>query len=116
MPPKLFSFSAAVKSVNPFYKRIRTQKEQDEYFEDYLKIAIRKGFALEDVQANRKTCAIYAPYKLMIVYAKKDQNKWKWINLSVTPWITNFVQYFLSNNLDLGFCDFCFVLLSPAHL
>lgn len=85
MPPKLFSFSAAVKSVNPFYKRIRTQKEQDEYFEDYLKIAIRKGFALEDVQANRKTCAIYAPYKLMIVYAKKDQNKWKWINLSVTP-------------------------------
>lgn len=63
--------SAAVKAVNPFYKRIRTKELQDAYFEDYLNIVVRKGFALEDVHANRNTCAIYAPYKLLIVYAKR---------------------------------------------
>lgn len=67
-----FSISAAVKAVNPFYRRIRTRELQDAYFEDYLNIVVRKGFASEnDVETNRKTCAIRSTYKLMIVYAKR---------------------------------------------
>lgn len=65
-----FHLTGAVTAVNPFISRI-PKYEQNEFFDDYLKHMIRMGLTSNNIRKKCTTCRFLAPYRFMIVYAKK---------------------------------------------
>lgn len=65
----LFSFTEAVKAVNPFLKRM-LEDDQEHYLDDYVAYTRKLGLQ-ENPEDNEEDIRVRVDYTLLVVYARK---------------------------------------------